>query len=162
MNNFQYKILISACLLGKPVRYDAKSIPIQSSQLDKWKSENILLPICPEILGGLPTPRDPAEIQANGKVITKFKFDVTSDFLEGASKALEIAQKNNIKIAILSERSPSCGIDNIYDGNFGGKLIKGQGVTTQLLQKHGIKVFNQFQLKEVSLYLSQLEILQKY
>lgn len=149
-----YKILISACLLGERVRYDAKQKTLHHPLIDRWKKADILYPVCPEILGGLPTPRPAAEIQTNGTVATEQRQDVSEAFNRGAEKTLAIALKNNIKIVILTERSPSCGSSFIYDGSFSSTIIEGQGITTRLLRKHGIQVFNQFQLQEAQAQLS--------
>ena len=148
------KILISACLVGAPVRYDGKSNQIDHDILKKWQNKDILLPICPEVSGGLSTPRDPAEIQIDGVVKTQAGIDVTNQFKLGAETALKQALKYNIKIAILTEKSPSCASQFIYDGQFSRHLIEGKGLTAQLLEKNGIKVFNQFQLVEAERYLN--------
>ena len=153
MNNFCYKILISACLLGQKVRYDAKIKNLQDPLLTQWLADGIVLPACPEVLGGLPTPRPAAEIIANGNIETGQGKDVSEAFLYGAQKTLELALKHNIKIAILTERSPSCGSGEIYDGSFSRTLINGQGKTTKLLRDNGILVFNQFQLQDVQKHL---------
>lgn len=100
------------------------------------------MPVCPEVLGGLPTPRDQAEIK-NGRVITKFSKDVTSYFEKGASEALKMVKSFDIKEAILKQRSPSCGCGQIYDGTFSGNVIKGDGVTAALLKNNGIKVISE-------------------
>lgn len=150
-----YKVLISACLIGEPVRYDGKSNFIESDILALWQAQNILLPICPEVCGGLETPRPPAEIHANGLIKTQSGIDVTVEFERGAEFTLQQALKHNIKIAILTEKSPSCGSHFIYDGTFSRSLISGQGITAQLLEKNGIKVFNQFELVEADQYLKR-------
>lgn len=151
-----YKILISACLFGERVRYDAKTKKCQHVLLDKWIQDKVILTACPEVLGGLPTPRPPAEIQINGNIETAQGENVREPFQDGAQKTLALALKHNIKIAILTERSPSCGSTKIYDGSFSGKLIDGQGATTKLLRDNGIFVFNQFQLQEVEKKLNEL------
>jgi uncharacterized protein YbbK (DUF523 family) len=102
----------------------------------------ILIPVCPEILGGLPTPREPAE-QKGKKVITKSGKDVTKYFEKGAKEVLKIAKILKIKKAILKQKSPSCGCGKIYDGTFSKRLIKGDGVTAKLLKKNGIEVFTE-------------------
>lgn len=154
MNKHCYKILISACLLGERVRYDAKQKSLQHPLIDDWKKAGILLQVCPEVLGGLPTPRPAAEIQTNGRVLTGQGMDVTKAFKQGAEKTLALALKHKINIVILTERSPSCGSSNIYDGAFSKTVIDGQGITTKLLREHGIQVFNQFQLREAQDHLS--------
>lgn len=157
MSNFCYKILISGCLLGQRVRYDAKIKDLKDPLLNQWLTEGILLPACPEVLGGLPTPRPAAEITLNGNIETAKGEDVSTAFDDGAHKTLALALSHNIKIAILTERSPSCGSSKIYDGSFSRVLINGQGKTTQLLRDHGIFVFNQFQLQEAQKKLTYLE-----
>lgn len=156
MDKPDYKILISACLLGERVRYDAKQKKLQHPLIDSWIKQGIVYPACPEVLGGLPTPRPAAEIQINGQVTTGQGEEVTQAFLQGAQKTLALALKNNIKIAILTERSPSCGSKHIYDGGFSGRLIAGQGLTTKLLRENGILVFNQYQLQVVEDQLALL------
>lgn len=149
MNMKSYKVLISACLLGQRVRYDAKLKKLQDPLIELWLDQGIVLPVCPEVLGGLPIPRPAAEIQINDKVKTESGVDVTEAFQLGAQRTLQLALLHQIKIVILTERSPSCGSSSIYDGNFSRSLVDGQGVTTKLLRENGILVFNQFQLQEV-------------
>lgn len=152
----QKNILISACLLGNPVRYDGTGKHTQHPLIQKWQRENRLISICPEVAGGLGTPRAAAEIiQGNGinvlkrqaSVINNQDIDVTEAFLLGAQKALAIAMENHCAYAILTERSPSCGSQFIHDGSFSGNIIEGMGVTSALLEKNGIRVFNQDQLE---------------
>ena len=135
------KILISRCLQGELVRYDGKSNPIEHEILDTWQQQGRLVGICPEVAGGLSTPRPPAEIQPDGKVLTINGEDVSAAFTQGAQQALKLCQKHHIKMAILKQSSPSCGSLRIYDGNFSGTKIAGEGTTTALLRAHGIAVF---------------------
>lgn len=130
----------SACLLGINCRYDGVEKSNQKV-LDLAKKE-ILIPICPEQLGGLSTPREPAEQQGE-KVVTKTGKDVTDNFVKGAQQALILAKIYNVKEAILKQKSPSCGCGKIYNGTFRKKLIKGDGVTTALLKKSGISVISE-------------------
>lgn len=130
------KVLVSACLLGEACRYDGKS---KSQELPRGME---YYPICPEVEGGLSIPRDPAE-KAGDVVMTKKGMDVTEAFVRGAQAALELAQKEGIKYALLKENSPSCGVHCIYDGSFSGRLLPGAGVTTDLLRQAGVKVFNE-------------------
>lgn len=134
------KILVSACLLGKPCRYDGKSKPVP--ELVKLYEEGKVVPVCPECDGGLPTPRCPSE-QIGDRVINRKGDDVTEAYQLGAQKALEISRTNNIKKAILKAKSPSCGSGKIYDGTFTGTLIDGDGVTTRLLKENGIEVIDE-------------------
>lgn len=131
--------LCSACLLGIKCRYDGKSKP--NKKVIKLAKKEALIPVCPEQLGGLSTPREPAE-QRKGKVITKSGKDVTENFKKGAREVLKLAKLLGIKEAILKQRSPSCGCGQIYDGTFSGKIVKGDGVTAALLKKNRIKVIS--------------------
>ena len=134
------KILISACLIGDKVKYDGKSNYNEKVKMLLEKYE--LVPFCPEVEGGLPTPRKPSE-RVKDRVKMQDGRDVTNKFERGAELALNICLYLNIKIAILKENSPSCGSKEIYDGTFSHKLIKGEGVTTELLRKKGIKVISE-------------------
>jgi uncharacterized protein YbbK (DUF523 family) len=160
------KILISACLVGNKVRYNAADVPCENDWLEQWKAEGRIVAFCPEVAGGLPVPRPPAEIagenggavlEGKGKVLDNKGEDVTVYFVDGAKKALETAQKNEIKVAILKENSPSCGSSFIYDGTFSGNRLEGQGVTTALLQQHGIRVFSENEIAAAAVYINELE-----
>jgi uncharacterized protein YbbK (DUF523 family) len=129
--------LCSACLLGVKCRYNGKSA-LNKKVVSLLRSE-VLIPVCPEQLGGLPTPREPAEIVGN-RVFTISGRDVTENFIRGANETLRIAKLFNISEAIMKQGSPSCGFGRIYDGTFSGKTRKGEGVTATLLKKHGIKI----------------------
>ena len=132
--------LCSACLLGIKCRYDGKSKPNQ--RVMRLSKKEILIPICPEQLGSLPTPREPAE-QKGRKVFTKSGKDVTLSFKRGAKEVLKLAKLLGIKRAILKQKSPSCGCGQIYDGTFSDGIIKGDGVTATLLKRNGIKVISE-------------------
>ncbi len=140
-------ILVSACLLGTPCRYDGKSKPVKTI-CDLQKTHH-LVPVCPEVFGGLPTPRIPSEIVGD-RVLTKDGRDVTQNYQDGATKALEIARANKCEIAILKERSPSCGMGCIYSGNFDKTLVSGNGITTDLLLKNGIRVLGESMTDEIN------------
>jgi uncharacterized protein YbbK (DUF523 family) len=129
--------LCSACLLGVKCRYNGKSA-LNKKVVSLLRSE-VLIPVCPEQLGGLPTPREPAEIVGN-RVFTISGRDVTENFIRGAKETLRIAKLFNISEAVMKQGSPSCGFGRIYDGTFSGKTRKGEGVTATLLKKHGIKI----------------------
>lgn len=129
--------LCSACLLGVKCRYDGKSKP--NEKVIELAKKEALIPVCPEQLGGLPTPREPSEIRGD-KVFNKEGVDVTEQFKKGAEEALKIAKLYDIKEAIFKQRSPSCGCGKIYDGTFSGKLVKGDGITTRLLKNNRIRV----------------------
>jgi uncharacterized protein YbbK (DUF523 family) len=129
--------LISACLIGENVTYDGSNNyhSVAKELYDKGR----VIPVCPEVFGGLPTPRVPAEIVGDN-VITKHGVDVTKYFQRGALKTLQIAKENHVTLAILQARSPSCGSKQVYDGTFSGQLIEGEGTTTKRLREHGITV----------------------
>ena len=140
--------MVSACLLGIKCRYDGKSKPNRKI-LALAKSE-ILLPVCPEQLGGLPTPRPRAEIIGkSGRTIKVFGEkgeDLTANFQKGAEETLRIAKLFKIKEAIFKQKSPSCGCGKIHNGTFSGKVIKGDGITTALLKKNKIRVNSEEEL----------------
>ena len=148
------RILISACFLGENVRYNGIIKSLEHHLIKQWQNENRLVPICPEVIGGLSTPRAPAEYNRQyGKVITMTGIDVSSAFELGAKKALELCQKHQIKIALLKEYSPSCGSNMIYDGSFSQRKIIGSGVTTTLLRKNKIRVYSE---ENIDLLLEEL------
>ena len=141
-------ILVSACLLGMPCRYDGTGK--REAGLEKLREQgHTLIPVCPEVLGGLPIPRPPAERQPDGRVITQKGQDVTNQYRAGAQRALELAQVHGCTLAVLKERSPSCGRGQIYDGTFSHTLLSGSGVTAQLLEEHGIPVYGESQIKNL-------------
>ncbi|SBR50631.1 Uncharacterized conserved protein YbbK, DUF523 family [Halomonas sp. HL-93] len=149
------KVLISACLLGKKVRYDGGALTVVDQIVERWRSEGRIVSVCPEVEAGMSIPRLPAEIfngsgesVLNGEVdvIEKGGAKVTNDFLAGASIALDLCHKFDINIAVLAEFSPSCGSSTIYDGSFSGEKVPGMGVTAALLREHGVQVFNQYEI----------------
>ena len=148
-----HKVLVSACLLGQPVRYDGRSKGIVSDWLKALGAEGRVLAFCPEVAGGLPTPRPPAERQGE-RVVTEGGLDVTAEFDRGALLALELCQAQGIRFALLKEGSPSCGSGRIYNGRFEGQSVAGEGMTTALLRRHGIAVFSEDQLPELASALS--------
>lgn len=143
------KILISACLLGEHVKYDGGHNSIVDNPfINKLLKLNMLISICPEVEGGLKTPRVPVEI-INNRAINQIGEDKTSYFKNGAQKALELCKKHNIKYAILKFRSPSCGNGQIYDGTFSHTLISGDGISSKLLQENNITVFSEKELEKI-------------
>ena len=136
-------ILISACLLGIGCRYDGKHKA--NSEVLKLGEKYNLIPVCPEIYGGLPTPRVPSE-RIGDKVMMKDGRDVTENYRRGAEETLELCRIYNIKTAILKERSPSCGKGEIYDGTFSGTLTERDGVTAELLIANGIRVLGESEI----------------
>ena len=139
------KILISACLLGACCRYDgaSKAHPLAALLAER----HTLVPVCPEQLGGLPTPRPPAE-RRGGRVVTQ-SGDVTEQYLRGAEETLKLCKLLGCEAAVLKERSPSCGRGQVYDGTFSGTLTAGDGVTAELLAAHGILVSGEFQIEKL-------------
>jgi len=137
------RLLVSACLLGKPTRYDGKSVlAIDAELLARLTEKYELIPVCPEVAGGLPTPRVPSERQGE-RVVMKDGRDVTEEFYLGAMRSLNCAYEEGARTALLKERSPSCGKSEIYDGSFEGRKIKGQGVLAQMLIENGIEVYSE-------------------
>ncbi|MCE0462486.1 DUF523 domain-containing protein [Pseudomonas uvaldensis] len=158
------RILVSHCLLGHRVRYDGgASGPFDV--LQQWLDEGRVVPLCPEVAGGLPTPRAPAEI-AGGQgvrvldgevaVVTADGEDVSAQFLSGARQALDQVREHGIRIAVLKANSPSCGNLLTYDGTFSGVKVRGEGVTAALLKRHGVQVFSELQLPEAAAALQAL------
>ncbi len=143
------KILISACLLGQNVRYDANHNSIlQNPLIKRLLDQDILIPVCPEVDGGLPIPRLPVELIGK-KAIDSQGNDKTKNFTDGANKSSQLALKYNINIAIMKAKSPSCGKGKIYDGAFNKKLINGDGITVKALERAGVKVFSEEDLEEL-------------
>ncbi|MCC8026495.1 MAG: DUF523 domain-containing protein [Clostridium sp.] len=136
-------ILVSACLLGVECRYNGKGV--LEPELKKLMGKHHLIPVCPEIMGGLATPRTPAE-RRSGRVITKDGTDVTGAYEKGAAQVLKLARLYGCRAAVLKERSPSCGKGVIYDGTFTGTLTEGDGVCGEYLDAHGIKVYGESQI----------------
>ena len=147
------KILVSQCLYGgEPVRYDGKSKAETDPRFLKWKEEGRLIPVCPEVFGGLPTPRADAQRVGN-KVIARTGKDVTFEYMKGANEAVRLAKEHGVLCALMKEKSPSCGSNKIYDGTFEGNLIEGQGTAVELLREAGIKVFSEEQLDRIELLI---------
>lgn len=139
-------ILISACLMGINCRYNGESEIVK--ELEELKNKYNLIPVCPEIYGGLKTPRNPAE-RVNDKVLTNNGEDVTEGYAKGAEEILKLAKFYDCKYAILKERSPSCGFGRIYDGTFSKTTIDGNGVTADLLAKNGVKIIGESKIQEL-------------
>ena len=138
-------LLISACLLGEPCRYDGKAQPCEEAKALAGQYE--LVPVCPEQLGGLPTPRTPSEIQSDGRVVDRMGHDRTEAFLDGARAALAIAQERGCERAVLKSRSPSCGVHEVYDGSFKGVVIPGRGIAADMLTNAGLDVVDEFDVQ---------------
>ncbi len=159
------KILVSRCLLGQRVRYDGGAHG-PFSLLERWQQEGRIVPLCPEVAGGLPTPRAPAEI-AGGQgaqvldgrlpVLTLEGEDVTAAFIDGAQQALALVAQHGICMALLKARSPSCGNRENYDGSFSGTRVAGEGVTAAALRRAGVQVFSEEELTAAEAALRELE-----
>ncbi|WP_263261406.1 DUF523 domain-containing protein [Pseudomonas sp. RIT-PI-S] len=155
------KVLVSRCLLGDRVRYDGQASGHWDLLL-AWQAQGRVVALCPEVTGGLPTPRPPAEIvggqgrrvlTGEARIIASTGSDVTDPFLAGARAALALVQAEGIGVAVLKANSPSCGNEQAYDGTFTGTRIAGEGVTAALLKQAGVRVFNETQLAEAQAYL---------
>lgn len=140
------RLLISACLLGCRCRYDgaSKTQPLAESLAKRHE----LVPVCPEQLGGLATPRPPAERRGD-RVVTEAGTDVTVQYRRGAEEALALCRMLGCHAAVLKERSPSCGHGQVYDGTFTGTLTAGDGVAAELLEQHGVAVYGESQIMEL-------------
>ena len=153
------RILVSCCLLGEPVRYDGAAKPLDHPLLQGWREQDLLVPVCPELLGGLPVPRKPAEIvggdgadvlAGRARVLTIDGEDVTAAFIEGARLARDLAEREGCAFALMKENSPSCGTHRIADGSFSGARRPGQGMAAAMLRAAGLRVFNETELEELA------------
>ncbi|MDH0731666.1 DUF523 domain-containing protein [Pseudomonas sichuanensis] len=159
------RVLVSACLLGQPVRYDGRASG-HPDLLQRWQAEGRVVPLCPEVAGGLSTPRPAAEIpggqggqvlDAQVQVLTASGEDVSAAFMAGAQRALELVRRHGIRVAVLKSGSPSCGNRQTYDGTFTGVKVAGEGVTTALLRREGVQVFSELELDEAERALASLQ-----
>ena len=144
----QKSLLISACLYGSHCKYNGGANTLPEETLSALKKHYRLVPVCPEVAGGLPVPRMPAERQGE-RIINSADIDVTEPYCKGAETALRLAGKFNCCAALLKHRSPSCGNSMIYDGSFTSTLIKGRGTAAEILMKEGIPVYNENELNEI-------------
>lgn len=158
---------MSACLLGEKVRYDGGHQAQKHAVLQQWLREGRVVGVCPEVLGGLPVPRAPAEIEAGiggvavmqgrARVLTRSGKDVTAAFQRGAQRVQALCKQHGAVLAVLKEGSPSCGSGRTYDGAFSGTSVKAPGVTTAVLQAHNIAVFSETEWDQAAAYLMQRE-----
>ena len=139
-------ILVSHCFLGEPCRYNGTGC-FDRQIIELHRAGHNLIPVCPELLGGLDVPRSPAELQPDGRVLTRDGEDVTAQYRAGAERAVEIAKENGCTIAILKARSPSCGSGEIYDGTFTRSLKPGWGLAAKLLKEAGLEVMDEEHLQ---------------
>lgn len=150
-------VLVSECLLGGRVRYDGSAAPSGHPVLAQWRREDRVVPFCPEVAAGLGIPRPPTEL-SQGRAVTRDGRDVTAAFENGAQAALELCLRLGIHVAVLKERSPSCGSSQICDGTFACALAPGEGLTTALLRCHGIAVFSEEQWEQAAACLERFTI----
>ncbi len=171
-NQIMNRILVSACLLDEPVRYNGVSVACRHPVLQRWLAENRVISLCPEVAGGLPNRRPPVEI-AGGRggvsvrlrqaiVIDPAGRDLTAEFIAGAEHALRLARENGIGVALLKEGSPSCGVNFTYDGTFSGQRVPASGVTADFLRHAGIHTFSELQIEEADAFLVQLDNSKKH
>jgi len=161
------KILVSACLMGAPVRYDGRAKTVHDALLARWRDEGRLVVVCPEVAAGFPVPRRPAEIRdgRDGQAVLAHCAtieddagnDVTDTFLLGARLALERARAEGCRYALLADGSPSCGSTFIYDGTFSATKHAGAGVTAALLRNEGLIVFAPNQIAELAALIAANE-----
>ena len=138
-------IIVSACLTGFPCRWNGESR--FSEEAADLIGRGFAIPVCPEQLGGLTTPREPAEIR-DSRAMSRTGEDLTSYFQKGAQIVLEIARKYRCETAVLKEHSPSCGVHEIHDGSFSGKLVRGSGITAKLLSENGLQILTENDLPQ--------------
>lgn len=140
------KILVSACLCGVKCRYNGKACSCNKTEFVKWQQEGRLVPVCPEVMAGLGTPRYPMEIN-RGRLITQLGEDLTDRCMAGVEATLQIARENRVELCVLKQNSPTCGASVIYDGTFSGRRIPGTGIAAAALRKAGFKVISEEELK---------------
>jgi uncharacterized protein YbbK (DUF523 family) len=160
-------VLVSACLLGSPVRYNGAHKRSGHAVLARWLREGRVVSVCPEVAGGLPVPRPPAEIDGGAggasvlagrvRVVDPDGRDLSAAFVSGAEQALQLARAQGIRVAVLKEGSPSCGTREIHDGRFDGRRVPGSGVAAALLAQAGVAVFSEAQFAEADALLATLE-----
>lgn len=161
------RILVSACLIGQPVRYDGRAMDLGGDLMARWQAEGRLVPICPELAGGFSVPRSPAEIEpeasgtdildGNARILDRDGRDVTAGFLAGAEAAVALARETGCRFALLTDGSPSCGATRIHAGRFDGTRRAGQGVVAAALRRAGLAVFPQTALADLALALDRGE-----
>ena len=147
-------ILVSACLLGCACRYDGQSKPYPLAQ--ELAKRGLAVPVCPEQLGGLPTPRNPSE-RRDERVVMNGGRDVTAEYRRGAEEALRLARLYGCTAAVLKEKSPACGCGRVYDGTFSGTRTAGWGVTAELLRESGVRVYGESELARLTRDLQDLQ-----
>ena len=161
-------VLVSSCLLGNPVRYDGQGKLSRSPILQRWIDEGRVVSVCPEVEGGMPIPRPPAEITDGSggalvligiaRVVEKGGRDTTAEFIDGANEALKKVRAKGIRVAVMKEGSASCGSGYTYDGSFTGTMIRKTGVTSERLRQAGVIVFNEDQFLSAETEINRLEL----
>jgi uncharacterized protein YbbK (DUF523 family) len=149
------RVLVSACLLGERVRYDGRSKPAAHPVLQRWLAEGRVVSVCPEVFGGLPVPRPPAEQQPDGRVVDVHGADRTQAFRRGAERAVAEARSSGATVAVLKKHSPSCGRALVHDGSFSDRLVPGEGVAAKALREAGVQVFDEDQWDEAAAFLAR-------
>ena len=142
------RLLASACLLGFECKYSGGSNALPDEELAALRRKYLLVPVCPETAGGLPTPREPSE-RRGGKIVSREGKDVTANFAIGADVALRLCRRFGCRKALLKERSPSCGSGEIYDGSFSGVLTEGDGAAAEAIKAAGVEIFGESRIKEL-------------
>lgn len=151
------KVLVSACLCGDLVRYDGRLLTERDEVLARWLEEGRVIRVCPEVDGGLPIPRPPAEQQPDGRLVTDGGLDVTANFTRGASRAVALARAHDVALAVLKEGSPSCGSGFVYDGSFTRTKVEGgAGVTVRALRAAGVRVFSEHEWSAAAAFLASI------
>ncbi len=161
------KILVSACLVGAKVRYDGADNWCDNTIIGKWIAQGRVVTVCPEVASGCPVPRPPVEIvgeqggagvfKGMSRILTQEKVDLSYMFVKGAEIALNLALQENIRIAVLKSRSPSCGSSKIYDGSFSGAIVEGDGVTVSLLRQNRIEIYTEEEIFQAAERLKIIE-----
>lgn len=160
------RVWVSACLLGDPVRFHGGHARIEHPVLERWRAEGRVVPFCPEVAAGLSVPRPAAEIVGGsgshvldgiGRVVDRSGRDLTAAFARGSALALQVAQENGLRVAVLKDGSPSCGSRFIHDGTFSGVTHSGSGVTAAVMIRAGLRVFNESELDEADAWVRSLE-----
>lgn len=161
-----HKVLVSGCLNGPPIRFDASNVSLTSEIWDRWVAEGRVVSFCPELGAGFPVPRPPAEIvdgtagdvlAGAAKVLEDDGTDVSELFVTGARLALQRARDEGCVIAVMTDGSPTCGSTYTFDGTFSGGTVRGRGVAAQILLDNGIRVFPESELEQADAYLRSLE-----
>ena len=161
------KVLVSACLMGARVRHDGTARALENQLLATWRTEGRLISLCPEMAAGLPTPRAPVEIAPGASATDVLRgraalydrdgLDMTGDFLNAANLALDVAQENGCRFALLTDGSPSCGSTFVHSGEFNGQTHAGEGVVAARLRAAGMQIFAQHQLADLARALEDAE-----